>query len=293
LTKLASQAAIAVRNAHLFEDTQRRLGETAALLKIAEILNPQLDLDPVLKEIARRTAQVLSFERCSVFLWKDGRALPLMSQFADGRAAPELWAAFQSIAQCRIEEIPALTEAIRSGAPLVVPDARVSPLVPAWWVETFDLQERSGRPAHPSGHGHQGPTPATEPIPRRSGSNGSPWPGRSRHRWPWRWRRCDTTQTSGHGRQGWPRSYVKDNGIGIDPTYHERIFEVFERLKEVKVEGTGVGLAIVKKIVQASGGKISVESAKRQGATFRFTWPKGPASKPHGARGVAGGTLSE
>jgi signal transduction histidine kinase len=69
--------------------------------------------------------------------------------------------------------------------------------------------------------------------------------------------------------------YVKDTGIGIDPAYHERIFEVFQRLKEIEVDGTGVGLAIVKKSVQASGGRIWVESAKGQGATFRFTWPKG------------------
>jgi len=140
LIKLAGQAAIAVENARRFEETQRRLGETAALLKIAEILNSRLDLEAVLKEIAQRTAQVLSFQRCSVFLWKEGRAQPVMSQFADGRAAPELWAAFKGIAQFRVEEIPALAEAIRSAVPVVVPDARVSPLVPAWWVEAFSLR---------------------------------------------------------------------------------------------------------------------------------------------------------
>jgi len=140
LTKLAGQAAIAVQNARLFEETQRRLGETAGLLKIAEILNSQLELEPVLKEIARRTAQVLEFERCSVFLWSDGRLQPVMAQFADGRAAPELWAAFRSIAQYRIEDIPALAEAIRRAAPVLVSDAHVSPLVPDWWVETFSLK---------------------------------------------------------------------------------------------------------------------------------------------------------
>jgi signal transduction histidine kinase len=140
LTGLAQYAAIAIENARLHEESQRRLGETAALLKIAEILNSQLDPDSVLKEIARRTAQVLGFERCSVFLWSDGRLQPAMSQFADGRAVPELWAAFKSIARYRAEEIPALAEAIRRAAPVLVSDADVSPLVPAWWVETFSLK---------------------------------------------------------------------------------------------------------------------------------------------------------
>ena len=68
--------------------------------------------------------------------------------------------------------------------------------------------------------------------------------------------------------------YVRDNGIGIDPMYHEKVFEVFQRLKEIDVDGSGVGLAIVKKIVDAAGGRLWVESARGQGATFRFTWPK-------------------
>lgn len=68
---------------------------------------------------------------------------------------------------------------------------------------------------------------------------------------------------------------VKDNGPGIDPRYHERIFGLFQTLvsRDV-VEGTGIGLATVKKIVESRGGAVSLESALGAGATFRFRWPK-------------------
>ncbi len=69
--------------------------------------------------------------------------------------------------------------------------------------------------------------------------------------------------------------YVSDNGIGIDPAYHGKVFELFQRLREVEAEGTGIGLAIVKKIVELAGGKMWIESEAGKGATFRFTWPKG------------------
>ncbi len=76
--------------------------------------------------------------------------------------------------------------------------------------------------------------------------------------------------------------YVRDNGIGIDSKYHQKIFEMFRRLKEIKgEEGSGLGLAIVERIVSDHGGKVWVESEKGKGATFYFTLPKGSNTIRH------------
>ncbi|MBV9773942.1 MAG: PAS domain S-box protein, partial [Gemmatimonadetes bacterium] len=71
---------------------------------------------------------------------------------------------------------------------------------------------------------------------------------------------------------------VSDNGPGIAPEYHDRIFGIFQTLQSRdEVEGTGIGLSIVKKVVESRGGRVWVESEEGAGATFHVLWPKARA----------------
>jgi PAS domain S-box-containing protein len=81
---------------------------------------------------------------------------------------------------------------------------------------------------------------------------------------------------AGRAETGW-RVSVQDNGIGIEPAYHEQIFVVFQRLHTVdRYPGTGIGLAICRRIVERHGGQLTLESALDQGSTFAFTLPDEP-----------------
>jgi len=70
-----------------------------------------------------------------------------------------------------------------------------------------------------------------------------------------------------------PIFFVRDNGMGIDPKFSDRIFGLFDKL-DSRTEGTGIGLALVKRIIEFHGGKIWVESEPGKGATFYFTLPQ-------------------
>jgi PAS domain S-box-containing protein len=80
--------------------------------------------------------------------------------------------------------------------------------------------------------------------------------------------------TSGIDGDGKPVFFVRDNGIGIDSQYHERIFGLFNRL-DPSIDGTGIGLTLVKRIIETHGGRIWLNSKIGEGTTFYFTLPQG------------------
>jgi len=81
--------------------------------------------------------------------------------------------------------------------------------------------------------------------------------------------------------------YVRDDGPGIAKRYHDQIWGLFQTLhSRDRIESTGIGLAIVRRIVEAHGGRAWIDSEEGRGATFRFTWPKDPPRARRWERGT-------
>ena len=90
----------------------------------------------------------------------------------------------------------------------------------------------------------------------------------------------------------WVYVGIHDNGPGIDEKYHTKIFKMFQTLApRDEIESTGIGLAVVKKIIELYGGRVWVESRKDQGSTFYFTLPKF-VSMPEAVEAVTADTIS-
>ena len=79
--------------------------------------------------------------------------------------------------------------------------------------------------------------------------------------------------SSGEATPGFRTYFVRDNGSGIPPAYSPKVFQAFQRLQPERAAGEGMGLAIVRRIIERHGGKVWLESTHGTGSTFSFTLP--------------------
>jgi diguanylate cyclase (GGDEF)-like protein/PAS domain S-box-containing protein len=143
LELLADQAAIALENARLFEAEQHRRKVAAALLEITQVAGSSLELKQILKHIARLTAEACRTDRCSIFLLDDAEEYlePVMSQFADGHAEPEMWQRFKATTADQVDAVPLFRDAIRKRRPALMDNPARTDLVPHWWTKPFGIQK--------------------------------------------------------------------------------------------------------------------------------------------------------
>ena len=124
-------------------------------------------------------------------------------------------------------------------------------------------------PDHPAPEGR--PAPRTDPAGGGAGTAGAQTAGAQTAGAQTAGAQTAGAQTAG---AGWAEFTVEDDGPGVAPAYRDRVFGMFQTLRpRDEVEGSGMGLAIVKKTVESRGGAVSVEGVEGGGARFRFTWP--------------------
>ncbi|MDK1009549.1 MAG: PAS domain S-box protein [Actinomycetota bacterium] len=138
IRSLAGVVALVLETAKTFEGERKRTREIEALLEVGTVLTESTDVTRVLAAVARSSARVCGFERCSILILDDsGRLVPRMSQFADGHTDVELWERFRLMRA----DLPAARDVMESGAPAAYGEPETAPeLNPSVWVSSFDIK---------------------------------------------------------------------------------------------------------------------------------------------------------
>ena len=117
-----------LERALLLEETKLRLKLTQASLEIARALGSARELKPILREISQLAARACEMDRCSIYLWRQERLIPMTAQFQDGRADETLWRLFKRLGTVLMEGFPAFAEAFRSRTLVVMNQPEFGPL---------------------------------------------------------------------------------------------------------------------------------------------------------------------
>jgi PAS domain S-box-containing protein len=142
LITLANQTAVAVQNAWLYSQEQRKAEESSALLEISRAVSSTLELNRLLKIMAGRTADVCDVNRCSILLLDeaDGRLIPLMSQFGRGVTNEGLWRRFKQETYAEtIDDVPLAQRILYEQQPVIIDEGAIS-LLPSRWVQPFGIK---------------------------------------------------------------------------------------------------------------------------------------------------------
>ncbi len=138
---VARHIAAGIESARLFQEKEDRVHELAALNEIGQAIGSTLDLAPVLKLVAQKTAQICNVERCSILLLdqQKKKLVPMMSQLASGARDAELWRMFrEETLREEVDDLPDVTEVIRKGKTVVLDERSISRL-PKRWTEPFSI----------------------------------------------------------------------------------------------------------------------------------------------------------